>query len=248
MDIFHREKLLYEVRTNFEHYQVFDMIYEGRYARVLFSGKKEAAFSGMPLDGGNDMLFDYIQRMYELVATVRPSSLLMIGGGAYTLPITLIRSLPDIQIDVVEIDPGLDDIAEGFFGLKANPRLKIIHADGEEFLKKNKSKYDMIIVDAFTNLEVPSSLAKNSVIKLLSKRLNKDGVVAMNIISAYLGRRSEVIRKFYGVYSKNFDHTTIYPADTTISLWTPQNFILIAQDGDQKSEYGLRFGAMGSPV
>jgi spermidine synthase len=245
--MFDREKLLYEGDTELEHYQIVDMVYEGRKARVLFSGNRDAAFSGMPLDDGQDLLFDYIQRFFELAATLRPKKLLVIGGGVYTLPMALLHALPDISIDVAEIDPGLDELAEGFFGMKADPRMRIFHADGKNFLLNTKETYDMIIVDAFTHLQIPASLAGKSTSALIYKRLNPNGVMAMNIISAYWGRRSAAIRHFYSMYDTAFEKTNVFPADTSVSYWMSQNFILTAQKGSQEMPYGLRFEALEPP-
>jgi spermidine synthase len=239
-----REKILFQGKTAIDQYQVIDMIYEGRKARVLFSGDKTAAFSGMPLDGEHTLLFDYIQRFFELVSHVRPKRLLMIGGGVYTLPVALIHALPDITIDVVEIDPGLDAIAEGFFGFTPDARLHIIHADGKDFLDQSKQTYDLVIIDAFTDLHIPKSLAGLDTAQLIKQRLSKNGIVAINIISSFRGRSAQTIEQFYELYSSIFEHTAIYPADSGVSLWMSQNFILISQKGIKQETYGLRFGAL----
>lgn len=236
-----REKILFKGKTAVDQYQVIDMVYEGRKARVLFSGDKAAAFSGMPLDGEHTLLFDYIQRFFELVSHVRPKKLLIVGGGVYTLPTALIHSLPDIMIDVVEIDSGLDAIAEGFFGFKPNERVEIIHADGKDFLSKHDRTYDMVIVDAFTHLNIPESLSGRPMAKLIHDHLAADGIVAINIISALKGRNTQKIEDFYQLYNNLFDQTGIYPADGGLSPWASQNFLLIGQKGGRPASYGLRF-------
>lgn len=238
--MFNREKLLYEGDTDHGHYQVVDMIYEGRKARILFTGERLAAFSGMPLDDNSDLLFDYIQRLFELVSTVRPKRLLMIGGGTYTLPMTLIRSLPDITIDVVEIDPGLDDIAESFFGYEPTERLTIIHDDGREVLATSNNTYDMIIIDAFSDLEIPVTLGDTQTAKLAYERLTNTGIIAMNVISAYQGRNADTIHRFHQMYSQYFSDVSVYPADRAASPWTSQNFILLGQKSGRDLETGMR--------
>lgn len=242
--MFKREKVLYEVDTKLEHYQVIDMVYEGRQARVLFSGDRDAAFSGIPFDDNHDLLFDYIQRLFELVATIRPKRLLMIGGGVYTLPTALLHALPDIKIDVVEIDTGLDQIAEAFFGLQHDPRMNIFHQDGKQYLINNTKPYEMIIIDAFTQLQIPKSLAQNDMPQLISRNLTKDGVFAMNIIAAYYGRRAENLHHFYRQYVSTFAAATLYPADVGTSLWQSQNIVLIAQKQQIQMHHGLRFSSL----
>lgn len=242
--MFNKEKVLYKGNTGLASYQVVDMVYEGRKARVLFSGEREAAFSGMPLDGGHDLLFDYIQRLFELVAYTRPGRLLIIGGGTYTLPTALSAALPDINIDVVEIDPGMDKLAVQFFGFLPDPRLRIFHMEGKEYLKKINRSYDMIIIDAFTNLQIPESLSGEAMALLTKKRLTGKGMLAMNIISAYYGRASPTIKSYDEIYNNIYKKTYIYPTDASISLWSSQNFILIAEKGAARQTHGLRAGPL----
>jgi spermidine synthase len=241
--MFNREKVLFNGNTEYDHYQVIDMVYEGRKARVLFSGDKSAAFSGIPLDGEHKLLFDYIQRFFELVSYVRPSNLLIIGGGVYTLPTALINSLPDINIKVIERDDGLDALAERFFGFKRNKRLSINHCDGKEFLANSTEKYDMVILDAFTDLSIPKSLAGYTAAQLIYQRLNDKGIVAINIISSYKGRGAHVIENFFKLYTDTFKNVTLYPADGEVSTYISQNFILIGQKDIQLPTYGLKYQA-----
>jgi spermidine synthase len=240
------EKTLYEADSDFEHYQVVDMVYMGREARVLFSGHQSAAQSGVAHDENQDLLFDYNQRFLELASTLRPKRLLLIGGGAYTLPMALIDSLPDIYVDVVERDPKLLEISKKYFGLKPSKRLKIIHGDGLKFLKINTKPYDMILVDAFVHNKIPKELSDKEVIGYIYSNLQKNGVAAANIISSYRGPSADILRNHFANYSAVFSSAQIFPADKIISEWMSQNFLIIAQKGKKRLDYGLRFAAMES--
>ena len=239
--MFKKEKVLFKGKTNLANYQIVDMVYEGRKARVLFSGDREAAFSGLPLDGENALLFDYIQRLFEMTAHIRPKRLLMIGGGVYTLPMALLRALPDIRIDVVEIDGELDQIASRFFGFKPDERLRIFHMDGKQFIEQTSQTYDMIIVDAFSRLHIPESLSGKDMALLSHKALSSKGIVALNIISAYNGRASEIIKEFENTYRAVYKNISVYPADRRLSLWSSQNYILIAEKGTSPRGHGLGY-------
>lgn len=233
------ERILFDGSTALGRYQVIDMTYNGRRARVLFSGKKEAAFSGLALDENPLLLFDYNQRFRELVLHVRPKSLLLIGGGTYTLPMTLLSELSDIHIDAVEIDAGLEILAKEFFGLTDNPRLSIIHLDGRQFLETSDKRYDMILVDAFEDLIIPTKLSELSAIQRLHKRLFKTGTLAANIISSLKVNRTSILQQQAQTYSKVFPFVSTYPASHGYPHWLPQNYLLIASSVPQ-AEYGLR--------
>jgi spermidine synthase len=238
------DKILFDGDTELEHYQVIDTIYEGRQARVLYSGQRHTAQSGVATDGQSDLLFDYNQRFVELLQSVPAQRLLLIGGGAFTLPIALLSDFPNLAIDVIEIDPGLTAIAERYFGLKPSARLNIITADGADFLQENTEPYDVILIDAFSNASVPASLTSEEAVQTVHRSLTSDGVVAANIISPYYGPNAQLIREQAQLYSQYFKTVDIYPAGRSLfSLWLPQNLVLVAQKG-KSYDIQLRYGKL----
>lgn len=176
------DDVIFEGDTAFEHYMVVDAIYDGRPARLLYSGYRAAVQSALALDEHTDLLFDYNQRFFELVSAINPRSVLIIGGGAYTLPLEIVQQLPHTYVDVVEIDPGLDTIAERFFGLKPDKRLNILHEDGRAYLNSTGKTYDVILIDAFSHTVMPKSLITIEAVKHVYRSLARGGVAAVNII------------------------------------------------------------------
>jgi len=229
--MFRREHTIYRGDTKFEHYEVVDMVYEGRPARVLFTNRHRAAQSGIATDGKPKLLFDYNQRFFELAKSLHPKNILIIGGGVYTLPLALTHELSDVFIDVIEIDPGLDSIASKFFGLKPNNRLRVIHTNGRKYLDNASRKYDLIIIDAFMGTEVPYELLTLEAAVALQHRLTKQGVVAMNVIGIFNGHGVK-LKSLISVYQHVFKQTHMYPADDSISLLVSQNFVIIGQNID----------------
>lgn len=224
--------VLYEFDTDHGHYQVVDMVYDGRSARVLFSGVQRAAQSGLATDGKNNLLFDYNQRMFELVVGCQPKRLLLIGGGMYTLPMALLAELLDITIDVVELDEGLESVAKQYFGLRSDKRLTIIHDDGYNFLATSKATYDMILIDAYTHEQAEPRLGSAEAVSHLTRQLAAGGVIVYNVIASYFGKRSQALRGLVDQYQKqNYADVALFPASQSLSLWLPQNLILVAQLG-----------------
>jgi spermidine synthase len=228
-----KRDVLWEGETEFGRYQVIDTLYDGRPARVLYSGDRQAAQSGAAKDNNPDLLFDYNQRIFELVTNLPPGRLLLIGGGVCTLPIALLKAIPRINIDVVEIDSGLTELAHRFFGLQETSRLRIFHTDGRSFLRESTERYDMILVDAFVHTAIPRDLKTTEAIKALHDHLRPKGVVAMNVISGYHGESSHILREVYAGFCQAFDVVHIFLASRGYSLWLPQNFVLTAQKGSQ---------------
>jgi len=226
--------IVFETDTQYAHYQVWDMLYDGRPARVLYSGQRQAAQSGIARDSRSDLLFDYNQRFLELVSGVLPTRLLLIGGGMYTLPMALLPILPSLTIDVVELDADLDAIAARFFNLKPDHRLRIIHADGRDYLDHNTTLYDMILIDAFTHTAPPDSLVSAEAVAQYKRSLKDDGIAATNIISALQGRGADDLKRLAKAYKMDFRQVDIFPATQLLSPWLSQNLVLVAQAGHSR--------------
>lgn len=223
------EQILLETDTDLQHYQVVERVYEGRPARVLFSGSRRAAQSGIGLDDDPDLLFDYNQRLLEVANALYPKRVLVIGGGAFTLPMALTAALPEATVEVVEIDPGLEQIAADYFGLQTSERLHLIFGDGRNFLERSRQEYDLIILDVFTELSIPRPFLTIEFIKTLHEHLTKDGCAALNIIASYQGRNAGLIKSQAAAYGALFSRLDIFPAAHGLTSWLPQNLILVAQ-------------------
>jgi spermidine synthase len=237
--------IVHEFDTAYGHYQVVDMVYDGRPARVLYSGDRLAAQSGIATDNNDDLLFDYNQRLFELATGVMPKRLLLIGGGMYTLPSSLLTELEDTHIDVVEIDDGLDAVAAHYFDLPSDPRLTIIHEDGLQYLARTSQRYDMIIIDAYTHASAEPTLGSIEALALIARCLTPGGVVAANVIAAYYGRRSQELMRLSAAYQSHFSDVALYPASHSLSLWLPQNLVLVAQQSEDRDLDGyLRYSRL----
>jgi len=225
------QEVIWEGDTPGGHYQVVDCLYDGRPARVLYSGDRQAAQSGFAKDDKPDLLFDYNQRMFELVTNLVPKTLLLVGGGVGTLPKALLETLPDVHIDVVEPDSGLTDLAYRYFDLPVDERLNIFDTDGRNFLRGHAGRYDMILVDAFTHTAIPKDMKTLEAFQALHRHLQPQGIVAMNVISGYYGPGAQVLTQLYAAALQTFDVLDIFLASRGYSLWLPQNFVLAAQKG-----------------
>jgi spermidine synthase len=223
--------LLLTKNTRYGTYQVEDKIYSGRRARILYSSKTRTEQSAMPLDDDTTMLFPYNQRFMEIVLQLKARQILIIGGGVYTLPTAINLSAPTSNIDIVEPNEELDDIAIKYFNFRPNNKTAIYHQDGISFLKKNSIIYDLIIIDAYNEDKIPVDLLTNELPELIEKSLNKTGLVAMNIISPL--RTGSIVHSSEANFSKVFKRVTIYPADNQRpNYYYDQNLVLIASNKD----------------
>jgi len=107
--------------------------------------------------------------------------ILMIGLGAGSVSTYLIRAMPDVQIDVIELDPGVISVARQYFGVHETDRLHIVESDGRVYLARHKELYDLILLDAFRELGVPFHLLTKEFYTLVKEHLAPGGAVASNV-------------------------------------------------------------------
>jgi predicted membrane-bound spermidine synthase len=107
--------------------------------------------------------------------------ILMIGLGAGSISTYLGRAMPDVQIDVVELDPGIIAAGKKYFGLQETDKVHYVENDGRVYLNRNKEPYDLIILDAYRELGVPFHMLTREFYTLVKDRLAPGGAVAANV-------------------------------------------------------------------
>lgn len=220
-------KILFDGESDFGRYQIVEQVYHERLSRVLFSGDALPQ-SGVALDDGPELLFNYNQRFLEIALSVMPKSILVIGGGAFTLPKALLERFGKATIDVVEIDPLLPELAHTYFDLPSSPKLNVIVADGRTFVDGCKKKYDLIILDAFSGHEIPQSLMSLNAAAQYKHLLALSGIIAMNFIASYQHGRISLADRLIATFRAKFADVELYPADPHESPHSKQNYVLVA--------------------
>ena len=217
------------LENEFGSFTVEELEYEGRQARMLFSGPLHSAQSGIPLDDNPRMLFEYNQHLLEIAEQLSPKRILVLGGGTMTLPTALYRSLPHARIRVVEINKGLISLAKKHFNYRPSFRLKLTIGDAGTFMQKSAlSKYDLIITDIYNNFTTPEQFLKLRFATALRRSLAPKGIVATNCISSLTGDRSLPIRKTSYAYSSEIGPLKIIKIDKTYPETTPQNLLVLS--------------------
>jgi len=184
----------------------------------------------MYLDDGSPV-FDYIP-FYQLVGHYKPdhSYSLMIGGAGYTLPRQYLKNNPEARIDVVEIDPQMTEIARKYFGLTDDPRMRIFHEDGRVFLNRaDAGVYDAVFIDAFGSLfSIPFQLTTVEAVTAVHGTLKEDGVVIVNIGSAFTGEAGRFLQAEYKTYKAVFPEVVLFKVRLDRLDDELQNAVLIA--------------------
>ena len=147
-----------------------------------YRGRPDYIESIVDLKDPDDMPMSYDQIM-PVALTYPPAikRILMIGLGAGSISTYLGRAMPDAQIDVVELDPGVIAAGRKYFGLEESDRLHFIEGDGRVYLNRHNELYDVILLDAFRELGVPFHLLTREFYTLVKEHLAPGGAVASNV-------------------------------------------------------------------
>jgi SAM-dependent methyltransferase len=96
-------------------------------------------------------LADYIHAMYAFLRQTRARDVLMIGCGGGTLATMLDRD--GVAVTVVDIDARSIELARRYFHLPGTVKSHV--ADGAEFLRRTRARYDAIVLDAYNGGDFP---------------------------------------------------------------------------------------------
>ncbi|MFN7425428.1 MAG: spermidine synthase [bacterium] len=110
-----------------------------------------------------------------------PRRILVVGLGGGTIPMFMRKHLPDADIDVIELDPAVVEVARSHFGFRDDRRLKAHVGDGRHWIERANSRYDLIVIDAFGAHAVPYALATREFLLAVQQSLAADGVAIANM-------------------------------------------------------------------
>lgn len=128
---------------------------------------------------------------HEMIAHVplnihsKPQDVLIIGGGDGLVLREAIKHQDVERITVIEIDAQIVDLCQQHFssltaGVLDDPRVSLIIDGGYKYLKKTKSKYDVIIVNS-TDLSFPhAQFFENPIYQLCHSALKPDGIAVFH--------------------------------------------------------------------
>jgi spermidine synthase len=181
--------------------------------------------SAMDVSDPDRHVFEYTRYFHlPLLMTEDIDRVLFVGGGGFTGP-KHFASEYDVTVDVAEIDPEVIGAAKRYFDLEESSRLNVYNTGGRQFLQETNHTYDLIVLDAYKKDKVPFQLTTVEFMRLAASRLDADGVLFANIISAPSGPASKFYRAEYGTMAQVFPQVYTFP---TASGSVVQNVEVVA--------------------
>lgn len=150
-----------------------------------------------------------------------------IGMGGGRIASYIHDFVPQARVTCVELDPGVVELAQRYFGMRPGPRLELVTSDGRIYMARATERFDIILVDAYQGTLVPFHLVTREFYGILQRRLAPGGVVAQNIMTKVLD-----LNRMVATARAVFSNVDLYRAGG--------NWVLIAHDGPPKSDAELR--------
>jgi spermidine synthase len=224
----HGPSVVFAADGLYEKIVIRDIPYRGRPARILLQDRNVSG--GLYLDDGS-MAFDYT-RYFDLYRLFVPElrTALAIGGGAYSVPGSILHDSPRAIVDVAEIDPSLHALALRYFSLPEDARLRNHVIDGRRFLHDTAERYDLIFSDAYRSfISAPPQFATLEFFRLARSRLKEDGVLIANFYGSLAPDTRatiySVLRTMRAAFPQVYVFATVNPASEGL-----QNFIFVGHN------------------
>lgn len=122
----------------------------------------------------------YFKEVADIINKSGARSLLVLGSGGGDLVAGGLDR--NIKIDLVDIDPGITQFAEKYFGFSSADYRKLYIDDARHFLTTTDKKYDLIFVDLARGVHTPYYMYSWEALTLAKSRLSENGLMIMHIL------------------------------------------------------------------
>lgn len=152
------------------------------------------------------LVFEYAKMSFAgLLLNPNPRRVLIAGLGGGSLPSALTTLFPEAQIDVIEIDQAVVNVAKEFFDFEETDQVSVIVNDARVYVKRAallEKKYDLVILDAFTGDYIPEHLLTLEFLQEVRSIMTPDGVLVANTFSTsrFYDHESETYQRAFGEF------------------------------------------------
>jgi len=136
--------------------------------------------------------------MASLLWQPQPRVIGMIGLGGGSQAKFIHRKLPTTRLEVVENNAAVIALRKRFRLPEDGPRLQVIHADGAEFVREGKDRYDILLVDAYDLSGIPAALSTQDYYHTCRAALREGGVMASNLFCGNADTHIKRIKRSFG--------------------------------------------------
>ena len=136
----------------------------------------------------------------------KPTRGLILGHGGGSLAKWLAKAWPNLELDVVEMDPSVVEAAAQYFDYTPPDNHHVVVQDARTFLRNNPTRYDVVWVDVFARHLIPFHVTTQEFFNELRAHVSPGGAIAVNLASSDAPanvRRAEAIFTTMGLAFEN---------------------------------------------
>lgn len=209
------------------------------YARASVDGSDQAA--GVVVMDDEALPYEYLRVMtavsmglcaikgLDLCSGDAGAVIFHVGLGAGAAPAFQKRKFPRVDVEVVEIDPIVIDVAKNHLGVRfnqGNGAMRVVEGDCADVLKaRARESVDIVFMDAFDGDGlIPEHLIRDEFLQSCSDALKSDGSLVLNMFN---GTRGSEARESVRVFAERLERF-VGPVCTYPVLDSPVNVVLSA--------------------
>lgn len=138
---------------------------------------------------------EYASNMLAVLAFCPDAqSFLVLGLGGASIPRMLLAARPQAEVEAVEIDPAIVELAHRYFDIGALPHFTIYQEEAAAYLERCTSRYDAIVVDTYIDEQFPPQCASREFVWNARKCLPDEGVLAVNWLDGDPQTQQELLK------------------------------------------------------
>ena len=173
---FWEDDLTYEGESIYNYLQVSDTPRSTILSTNVLFGVQSVT---MKEEGLTGLYYDYALAAPYMVKDTEELDILILGMGTGTYAGQCSRYLENANVEGVEIDKKIADLAHQYFSLSEDVKVTIY--DGRAYLQAVEEKYDVIMVDAYQDITIPFQMSTVEFFTLVKEHLKEDGVMVVNM-------------------------------------------------------------------
>lgn len=212
-----KDKVLFEQESDFHTIKVI----ENEIGRFLhYADTYQAGFINTDFYKGNLPYINYFLIPYLMNSNIEKILLIGLGSGRivnqYEMLFENLKS-----IDVVDLEENIVDIARDYFDFKQSEKFNFILQDGLTFLRANKKKYDLIVVDVANNDGIDLRFLSDEYFLSIKKSLKHNGIFVSNMCASpeFENPKNIFFKEFFPIYEENFKNNYIFKGDTSDKVY-----------------------------
>ena len=204
----YNDKVLFELESDFHDIKVI----ENEVGKFLhYQDTYQAGFINTDFYKGNLPYINYFLIPYLMNKNIKNILLIGLGSGKVVNDFEfLFENLK--QIDVVDLEENILDIAKNYFSFNLSEKFNFLLQDGLIYLRTNKKKYDLIVVDVANNDGIDYRFLSEDYFKSIKKSLSKNGIFVSNMCASpdFKHKKNKFIKEILPIYQKYFEFNHIF--------------------------------------